>query len=94
MTRVSINVTVGVQVHLILNEDEALALDALAGYGIDPFLEVFYKSLGRAYLQPHEKGLRSLFAGIRECVPSRFNDAQECREFLALENGETKARKR
>lgn len=51
-------------VTLTLTESEARALDALAGYGADAFLEVFYK-LGRAYMEPYEPGLRSLFNSIR-----------------------------
>jgi hypothetical protein len=47
-----------------LNEMEICALDALVGYGIDPFLEVFYSQLGKVYMQPHEAGLRSLFDTI------------------------------
>lgn len=44
-----------------LSEQEARALEALIGYGIKPFLEVFYEKMGKAYLQPHEAGLRELF---------------------------------
>jgi hypothetical protein len=56
---------VGLKVTLVLDEAEARALDALAGYGDDAFLQVFYKHLGGAYLRPHEKGLRSLLIGAR-----------------------------
>lgn len=52
-----------------LNEAEMRAMDALVGYGVDGFLEVFYRQLGKAYMQPHEAGLRSLFKSIRETVP-------------------------
>lgn len=45
-------------------EAEARALEALVGYGIEPFLQVFYTHLGKHYLQPHEAGLRSLFGNI------------------------------
>lgn len=48
-------------VSIALTEEEACALDALAGYGVDEFLRIFYEKMGRAYLQPHEAGLRSLF---------------------------------
>lgn len=54
---------------LHLTETEARALDALAGYGIKPFLEVFYKHMGRAYLEPHEAGLVSVFETIRALGP-------------------------
>lgn len=68
-----------------LSEDEAGALDALAGYGIEPFLEVFYPKLGRAYMEPHEKGLRSLFASIRggdTGIPLFLKRAKEAREVF------------
>jgi hypothetical protein len=60
MARIEGRSTLSVEAVLILNEDECAALDALFGYGIEPFLEVFYQKMGRAYLEPHEKGLRSL----------------------------------
>lgn len=43
---------------LTLSEHEARALSQLFGYGVDQFLKVFYEHLGRAYLEPHEHGLR------------------------------------
>lgn len=48
-----------------LTEPELRALDALVGYGDQPFLDAFYKLLGKHYMQPHEAGIRSLFAVIR-----------------------------
>ncbi len=62
-----------------LSYQEAAALDALAGYGHDEFLKVFYEKMGKHYLQPHENGLRSLFKSVREQLPaivSRFEDAR------------------
>lgn len=56
-------------VSIKLNESEVRALEALAGYGIEPFLKVFYAQMGRHYLEPHEKGLRSLFDTIGETLP-------------------------
>lgn len=72
--------TIAVDITIRLTESEARALDALAGYGVDSFLEVFYK-LGRAYMEPHEGGLRSLFCAIRghggiPGVLSRIDDAR------------------
>lgn len=57
--------TVDVKIQFTLSYEEAAALDALAGYGADGFLKVFYEHLGRHYLEPHERGLRSLFEGIK-----------------------------
>lgn len=50
---------------LTLDHAEIAALDALAGYGTQAFLDVFYAKLGKAYLGPHEAGLRSLFDTVR-----------------------------
>lgn len=54
------------EVEITLNESELKALDALAGYGIKSFLEVFYKHIGKHYLEPHESGLKSLFERVKE----------------------------
>jgi hypothetical protein len=54
------------QVNFILNETEIRALDALAGYGIKPFLDVFYEKLGKSYMEPYADGLTSLFEKIQE----------------------------
>ncbi len=72
--------TISVDITIRLTESEARALDALAGYGIDAFLKVFY-TLGRHYMEPHEDGLRSLFEAIRGnsgilSVLSRTDDAR------------------
>lgn len=61
------------------SESELRALDALVGYGIDPFLTAFYEKMGKTYMQPHEAGLRTLFESIRSIVPgilSRTEDAK------------------
>lgn len=49
-----------------LTESEAEALNAIVSYGDTEFLKVFYEHMGRAYLEPHEAGLRSLFHSIRD----------------------------
>ncbi len=48
-----------------LTESEARALSALAGYGDDAFLKIFYEHMGKHYLRPHEHGLKTLFENIR-----------------------------
>lgn len=50
---------------LELNEDEVAAIDALTGYGVESFVKVFYEKLGKAYMEPHEAGLRSFFEGVK-----------------------------
>lgn len=60
------NLTIDYSVTINLNESEIRALDAFAGYGLKPFLELFYKHMGEHYLKPHENGLKTLFAKIEE----------------------------
>lgn len=65
MAKFTTNPKIELKITLSLTEDEARALEALAGYGVDPFLKVFYAKMGRHYLEPHEAGLRSLFYAAR-----------------------------
>lgn len=65
-----------------LTEDELGALEALAGYGADSFLKVFYEKMGRVYLGPHEKGLRSLFDSITKEVPGILRRSEDARNVF------------
>lgn len=67
---------------LTLTEAEMGALEALAGYGADPFLKVFYEKLGEAYMKKHEIGLRSLFNTISATVPLALRDVRAARTSL------------
>ncbi len=67
---------------IALTDDELGALDALTGYGVDPFLKVFYEHMGRHYMEPHEKGIRSLFETIRKEVPHLLHRAKSAREVF------------
>jgi hypothetical protein len=80
VARITQKPTVAVSATLLLSESELRALDALVGYGVDPFLEVFYAKMGRAYLEPHERGLRELFDSIRSTVPGVLSRADDARE--------------
>jgi hypothetical protein len=64
MAHIDVRANIAATVTICLSESEAAALDALAGYGADAFLAVFYEKLGKAYMQPHEAGLRSLFSSV------------------------------
>ena len=75
-TRVEVTLRAAIE----LDEQELGALDALVGYGVDPFLKVFYEKLGKAYMQPHEAGLRSLFEKIRAEVPSALRKVHDARK--------------
>lgn len=52
-----------------LTEGELRALDALVGYGFDNFIKAFYSGLGKHYLQPYEKDLKSLFDTVESLRP-------------------------
>ena len=62
-----------------LTEDELRALEAIAGYGADPFLEMFYQKLGRSYIQKHENGLRTLFKMVTREAPTVIKRADAAR---------------
>lgn len=66
----------------VLNEVECRALDALIGYGIEPFLKVFYEKMGRHYLEPHERGLRELFLKFGKAVNPALADVQTARQLI------------
>jgi len=67
---------------LTLSEMELRAMEALAGYGDDAFISMFYKKLGRHYLHPHEAGLRSLLTTIREEAPEYLRRVDDARKAL------------
>lgn len=62
-----------------VTEVEMRALDALAGYGDDAFMKVFYEHLGEHYMKPHDAGMRSFLKSVRSeipCVLQRINKAR------------------
>jgi hypothetical protein len=67
------------------NEEELRALDALVGYGTDAFLKVFYEKMGKAYMQPHEVGLRTMFESIRQTVPGILRRPDDARRVFTGE---------
>lgn len=82
MSKLKSTSKVDVTTMLILSEEEVLALEALAGYGADAFLKFFYEKLGKHYLQPHEKGLRSLFETIQKELPAHVRKIKVARNLL------------
>jgi len=76
---------VEVSATMLFNEAELRALDALVGYGVDPFLKVFYEKLGKHYMQPHEAGLRTLFESVRQIVPSILGRTDDARRVFSGE---------
>lgn len=82
MAKATVKPKVTVNVQFEINEDEARALGALAGYGDDPFIKVFYEKMGKSYLEPHEAGLRSFLQSIRDIINPAITEVNEARRFL------------
>jgi hypothetical protein len=84
MTRLTQVPFVQVGATIKLTEPELRALEALAGYGDDAFLSTFYIHLGKNYLQPHEAGIKSLFAVIRADLNPILARANAAKQAFAL----------
>jgi len=86
MSEVNLNVTISTDVSVIatieFSEGELRALDAMTGYGIEPFLKVFYEKLGKHYMQPYEKDLRTLFSRLDSTVPEALRRVKQARKIL------------
>jgi hypothetical protein len=65
-----------------VNEAEARALEALAGYGDDAFIGMFYDKLGASYLKPHEAGMREFLKSIRGICINALADVADARIAL------------
>jgi hypothetical protein len=65
-----------------IDEEEARALDDMAGYGTDAFIEAFYDKLGKAYMVKHEQGLRRFLDSIRSIVRPAMAAADKAREAV------------
>lgn len=79
MAKITHRPEVNLQVAFVVDESEARALEALAGYSIDSFIETFYVKMGRSYLQPYEKGLRTFLASINSVVKPALRQIDEAR---------------
>ncbi|MCA8226165.1 hypothetical protein [Burkholderia vietnamiensis] len=80
MAKITGRATLDMRADFTLDEEEMRALDALVGYGADAFLKVFYANLGRAYMEPHEKGLRRLFDSVSQEIKPILGRAKAARE--------------
>ena len=74
--------SISANISFVLTEPEARALEAMVGYGVDNFLEVFYEHLGRSYLEKHETGLRALFSGVGKIIPPQLSKVDAARQAL------------
>lgn len=78
----STSVEAKLTVVLELNEAEARALDGIFGYNVDAFLKVFYEKMGRAYVEQHEAGVRSLHKTIRGIVSGPLEKIDTARKAM------------
>lgn len=89
MAKSQVNSVVTTEVTFTLTEDEARALDALAGYGTQVFLDTFYKHLGKHYLEPYEDGLQSLSENVGAKVGPALSRAEDMRKAIDKSNRES-----
>lgn len=82
MAEIKSNVILDTKITFTLNEQEARALNAIAGYGANAFINVFYEKMGKHYLQPYEAGLRSLFEMATQILPQHYENVDKARELL------------
>jgi hypothetical protein len=80
MAKIAQRPTIGLELVIVLDEEETRALDALVGYGDDAFIEAFKEKLGHAYLDDHEDGLRRFFQSIRQNVPLILDRLKKAKE--------------
>jgi len=71
-----------------INEEEARALEDLAGYGTDAFIRVFNKELGKAYMEKHEEGLRSFLDSVQKILPKALGAIDSARKIFSENLGE------
>jgi len=75
-------INLDLKITLELTLQEARALNEITKYGHKPFLEGYYKQLGRSYLKPHENGVISLFDTIDKSLPRELYKANEIIEAI------------
>lgn len=73
---------ISVSITFEVDEEEARALDALAGYGDNEFIKMFYNQLGKSYMQPYEAGLRRFLESVRSAVAPALNDVDVARKAV------------
>lgn len=83
MAEISARPRVDIAINFQVNEAEARALDALAGYGDDAFVKAFYEELGKAYMEKHEAGLRKFLTSIRCSLPPILSQLDNAKKAFA-----------
>jgi len=82
MARICGRPIVELKIALEMNEEEARALECIMSYDIESFLKIFYFNMGKAYLEKHEKGLRSLFETSRQPLSIWLSKADKSKELF------------
>lgn len=85
MAETCVKAVLDVKVTFTIDEEEARALDAVAGYGEDAFIKAFYKVLGKAYMSDHEHGLRRFLGSIRSVVNPALSLVDQARNLVKAE---------
>lgn len=80
MAKITVRPAVDLVFRFSIDEQEARALDALAGYGDDSFITAFYEKLGKSYMEDHEAGLRSFLKSIRDIIPPALLQLESARK--------------
>lgn len=80
MAKLEFKTKLELSVSFTVNERELRALDALAGYGDDAFIKMFYDNLGTSYMKPYEAGLREFLVSIRSMTPTLINQTDKARK--------------
>lgn len=83
--RVGTRLSVNFEAVLHLTEPEVRAMDALVGYGFEPFIKVFYEKLGQSYMRDHEGGLRTFFESIEKQIRPELHRIDEVQKVLKME---------
>lgn len=83
MAQITEKAVVNVTATFTVTEGELRALEAMTGYGVDPFMQVFYKHMGEAYMRPYDKDMREFLKSIREIAGPILSRADEARKAFA-----------
>ncbi len=82
MAEIKVTSKLNFSVTLTLNEEEIRALAGIFGYNEDAFLKAFYEKMGRAYVQPHEAGVRSLHQSVRRVTGPAIYEIDRIRKAM------------
>lgn len=82
MAKITETAEISITATFTISEGELRALDALTGYGVDSFMECFYKHMGATYMKPYDKDMREFLKSIREIAGPILSRANEARKIF------------